>query len=116
MELKFDAIHVAAYVGALGSLLFGANQLRIILRKKEAKDISLFDYAARIVYSILLGVYSIGIGNGVFVVVNFGAALLSAFVLGAALMMKRKNAGDGESSPTGRVLPDPIARQREQRL
>ena len=90
MELKLDAIHIVGYVGALGSLVFGVNQLRIILQKQEAKDISLFDYGVRVVYSVLLGVYSVGIGNLVFVVVNFGAALLSAAVAVAGALMKRK--------------------------
>ena len=90
MELKLDAIHIVGYVGALGSLVFGVNQLRIILQKQEAKDISLFDYGVRVVYSVLLGVYSVGIGNLVFVVVNFGAALLSAAVAVTGALMKRK--------------------------
>ena len=90
MEGQLDAIHVAGYVGALGSLVFGVNQLRILWRKHEAKDISIFDYGVRVVYSVLLGVYSIGIQNVVFVVVNFGAALLSAAVALSAIRMKRE--------------------------
>lgn len=88
MDLRFDLVHVVGYLGALGSLVFGLNQLRIIISKQTAKDISLFDYAVRVVYSILLGIYSIAIGNVVFVVVNFGAALLSACVAGLGLYMK----------------------------
>jgi hypothetical protein len=95
MDLRLDPIHVAGYVGALGSLFFGVNQLRIILQKQEAKDVSLLDYGVRIAYSVLLGIYSIGISNVVFVVVNFGAALLSAGVLAAAFVMKRKDGEEG---------------------
>jgi len=51
-----------------------------------------FDYVVRVVYSILLGVYSLNISNLLFVVVNFGAALLSAGVAAAAVFMKRKRA------------------------
>jgi hypothetical protein len=91
VELRFDGVHVIGYVGALGSLIFGANQLRIILAKQHARDISVLDYAIRTAYSLLLGVYSIGIQNVVFVIVNFGAALLSAGVAIAAVMMKRKD-------------------------
>ena len=91
MEFKLEPAYIAGYVGALGSVVFGLNQLRVILQKQEAKDVSVFDYAVRIVYSVLLGVYSIAIGNVLFVVVNFGAALLSAGVAAAALRMKRKN-------------------------
>ena len=54
MDLRFDLVHVVGYLGALGSLVFGLNQLRIIISKQTAKDISLFDYAVRVVYSILL--------------------------------------------------------------
>ena len=91
MDLRLDAIHVVGYVGALGSLVFGVDQLLILLRKHRAKDVSTFDYAVRTVYSLLLGVYSIGIANLVFVVVNFGAALLSAAVMVAALRIKKEN-------------------------
>lgn len=94
MELKFDAIHIVGYVGALGSLVFGVNQLRILLAKHEAKDLSVFDYAVRTIYSILLGIYSIGISNIVFVVVNFGAAILSAAVMVAAIDIKKDNGDD----------------------
>jgi hypothetical protein len=85
----------------MGSLFFGMNQLRIILQKQEAKDISIFDYAVRVAYSVLLGLYSIAIGNIVFVVVNFGAAILSAGVATAALFMKRKK-GTLETPKIGR--------------
>jgi len=91
MDIKLDPQHVIGYVGALGSLVFGLNQLRVILQKKEAKDVSVFDYTVRVVYSILLGIYSLTIPNVVFVVVNFGAALLSAGVAIAAGFMKKKN-------------------------
>lgn len=93
MQLTFDAIHIVGYVGALGSLVFGANQLRIILRHQSAKDVGVFDYAVRVVYSVLLGVYAIGTGDDIFVVVNFGAALLSAAVTAAAFFMKEKHDG-----------------------
>lgn len=52
----------------------------------------MFDYVVRVVYSILLGVYSLNISNLLFVLVNFGAALLSAGVAAAAVFMKRKRA------------------------
>ena len=44
----------------------------------------------RIVYSVLLGIYSVAIGNTLFVLVNFAAALLSAGVAAAALFMKKE--------------------------
>lgn len=91
MELKFDGVHIVGYVGALGSLVFGVNQLRILLAKHRAKDLSVADYAIRTVYSVLLGIYSIGISNLVFVVVNFGAAILSAAVMIAAISIKKDN-------------------------
>ena len=90
MELRLDAVQIAGYLGALGSLVFGANQLRIIIAKHRARDISVFDYAMRTVYSVLLGLYSIGIQNVVFIAVNFGAAILSAGVAGAAVFMKKE--------------------------
>ena len=82
---------MVGYVGALGSLVFGTNQLLILLRKHRAKDVSTFDHAVRTMYSVLLGIYSIGIANLVFVFVNFGAALLSAAVMIAALRIKKEN-------------------------
>jgi len=78
--MEFDPVHVIGYIGAIGSLLFGGNQLRLILAKGSARDVSVFDYVLRVGYSILLGIYAIGTGDLVFVVVNFGAALLSAGV------------------------------------
>lgn len=90
VHLKFDLLHIIGYVGALGSLVFGANQLRIILSKKEARDVSVFDYVVRVIYSVLLGIYSIGLGEAVFIVVNFGAAVLSTAVAVAALVEKRR--------------------------
>jgi hypothetical protein len=91
MDLTLDPIHAVGYLGALGSLVFGVNQLRIILAQHEAKSVSVFDYAVRVVYSVLLGIYSVGISNAVFVVVNFGAAILSALVAGSAFFMKKEN-------------------------
>ncbi|HEY6959674.1 MAG TPA: hypothetical protein VI814_12695 [Candidatus Limnocylindria bacterium] len=91
MDLKLDPIHALGYVGALGSLVFGTNQLLILVRKHRAKDVSTFDYAVRTIYSVLLGIYSIGIANLVFVVVNFGAAVLSAAVMVAALRIRTEN-------------------------
>jgi len=91
MRLTFDAIHIVGYVGALGSLIFGANQLRVILQHQSAKDVGVFDYAVRVAYSVLLGVYAIGTGDVIFVVVNFGAAVLSAAVTAAAHVMKEKH-------------------------
>ena len=90
MEPQLDPLHLIGYLGALGSLIFGANQLRIILTKHDARNISVFDYAMRVLYSALLGVYSIGIQNIVFIVVNFGAALLSASVAAAAILMQKQ--------------------------
>lgn len=95
MDPSFDAVHVAGYLGALGSLVFGTNQLRIIIAKHDARSVSIFDYVVRVVYSVLLGVYSLGISNVVFVVVNFGAAILSACVAASALFMKRANGRAG---------------------
>jgi hypothetical protein len=91
MTFKLDTLHVIGYLGALGSLVFGANQLRIIITKKEAKDVSVFDYIVRVTYSLLLGVYSVGMREWLFVVVNFGAALLSAGVAIAAHVEKRRS-------------------------
>jgi len=95
MEFKLEPAYIAGYVGALGSVVFGLNQLRVIIRKHEAKDVSVFDYVVRIVYSALLGIYSVAIGNTLFVLVNFAAALLSAGVAAAALFMKKER---GEAS------------------
>jgi len=91
MHLKFDLLHIIGYIGALGSLVFGANQLRIILAKKEARDVSVFDYAVRVIYSVLLGIYSIGLHEPVFIVVNFGAAVLSTAVALAAVIEQRRH-------------------------
>jgi lipid-A-disaccharide synthase-like uncharacterized protein len=95
MSLGFDAIHVVGYLGALGSLVFGSNQLRVILQHHSAKDVGVFDYGVRVVYSVLLGIYAIGTGDLVFVVVNFGAALLSLAVAVAAFTMKEKQGDVG---------------------
>ena len=43
MEFKLEPAYIAGYVGALGSVVFGLNQLRVIIRKHEAKDVSVFD-------------------------------------------------------------------------
>ncbi|HEX6655411.1 MAG TPA: hypothetical protein VF153_04280 [Candidatus Limnocylindria bacterium] len=91
--VQFDVLHVIGYVGALGSLVFGGNQLRVILQHQSAKDVSVWDYALRVGYSALLGAYSIGIGDPVFVVVNFGAAILSLAVAIASWRMKAKRSG-----------------------
>jgi hypothetical protein len=77
MQLHSDIIHLIGYLGAIGSLAFGANQLRVILAKHSAEDVSVFDYVLRVVYSVLLGIYALGTSDIVFVVVNFGAAILS---------------------------------------
>jgi len=88
--MQLDVLHVIGYVGALGSLVFGGNQLRVILQHQSAKDVSVWDYALRVGYSVLLGAYSIGIGDLVFVVVNFGAAILSLAVAVASWRMKAR--------------------------
>ena len=112
MRLTFDAIHVVGYLGAAGSLVFGANQLRVILQHQSAKDVGVFDYGLRVAYSVLLGIYAIGTGDLVFMVVNFGASLLSLAVAAAAFTMKKEHpdgrggtrGGDGrpEAQPAGR--------------
>ena len=91
--MQFDPIHVVGYAGALGSLVFGGNQLRVIIQHQSAKDVGVLDYGIRVAYSILLGIYAIGTRDVVFVVVNFGAALLSAAVAAAAFVMKEKRGG-----------------------
>jgi lipid-A-disaccharide synthase-like uncharacterized protein len=91
VHLSFDAIHVIGYLGALGSLLFGSNQLRVILQHQSAKDVGVFDYALRVASSGLLGIYAIGTGDLVFVVVNFGGAILSLAVASAAFAMKKEH-------------------------
>jgi hypothetical protein len=45
-------------------------------------------YGIRVAYSVLPGVYASGTGDVVFVVVDFGAALLSAAVAVAAFVMR----------------------------
>jgi hypothetical protein len=95
--MTFDAIHIVGYVGALGSLVFGGNQLRVILQHHSAKDVGVLDYGIRVAYSILLGIYAIGTGDLVFVVVNFGAAILSLAVAAAAFAMKKDNEQGGAS-------------------
>jgi hypothetical protein len=101
MKLSFDAIHIVGYVGALGSLVFGGNQLRVILQHHSAKDVGVFDYALRVGYSVLLGIYAIGTGDVVFLVVNFGAALLSLAVAAAAFTMKKEHPEGGDNSKHG---------------
>ena len=97
--MSFDAIHVVGYIGALGSLVFGANQLRVILQHHSAKDVGVLDYAIRVAYSILLGIYAIGTGDLVFVIVNLGAAMLSAGVAAMAWRMKKENEGGQQDRP-----------------
>jgi len=101
MPLSFDAIHVVGYLGALGSLVFGSNQLRVILQHHSAKDVGVFDYGVRVAYSVLLGIYAIGTGDLVFVVVNFGAALLSLAVAAAAFRMKQEHGEGGQAQSQG---------------
>jgi hypothetical protein len=98
--MQFDAIHIVGYVGALGSLVFGGNQLRVILQHHSAKDVGVFDYGIRVAYSVLLGIYAIGTSDLVFVIVNFGAALLSLAVAAAAFVMKKEHGeiGDGNGA------------------
>jgi hypothetical protein len=107
MQLSFDAIHIVGYLGAIGSLVFGSNQLRVILQHHSAKDVGVFDYAVRVAYSVLLGIYAIGTGDAVFMVVNFGAALLSLAVAIAAYVMKRQRGEDGGESSEGKAQAQP---------
>ena len=112
MQLSFDAIHIVGYVGALGSLVFGGNQLRVILQHHSAKDVGVFDYGLRVAYSVLLGIYAIGTGDVVFMVVNFGAALLSLAVAAAAFTMKKEHpeGGGGSQGEEGRPEVQPAGR------
>lgn len=87
--MSTTAYLIIGYLGAAGSLIFGANQLVLIFYRKEAKDVSVFDYAVRVVYSILLGVYSMGVHNTVFILSNFGAAILSLGVTGACIVFRK---------------------------
>jgi hypothetical protein len=91
--VSLDPIHIIGYIGALGSVLFGGNQLRLILAKGSARDVSVSDYVLRVGYSVLLGVYAVGTRDLVFTVVNFAAALLSAAV--AAVSKWTKDRYDG---------------------
>jgi len=115
MQLHFDAIHVVGYLGAIGSLVFGSNQLRVILQHHSAKDVGVFDYGLRVVYSVLLGIYAIGTGDLVFMVVNFGAAILSLAVAGAAFVMKKEHGeggqgqGQDQRGPSREQKPQPAA-------
>lgn len=95
MKLSLDVIHIVGYLGAIGSLVFGSNQLRVILQHHSARDVGVFDYGIRVAYSALLGIYAIGTGDLIFVVVNFGAALLSLAVAVAAFAMKKENGEQG---------------------
>lgn len=96
MGLEFDAIHIVGYVGALGSLVFGANQLRLILARHSAADVSVFDYALRVAYSVLLGIYAVGKSDLVFIVMNFGAAVLSlAVAIASRLTQEDHDQGAG---------------------
>jgi hypothetical protein len=106
--MQLDAIHIVGYLGALGSLVFGGNQLRVILQHHSAKDVGVFDYGIRVAYSVLLGIYAIGTGDLVFVVVNFGAALLSLAVAAAAFFMKKEHGevGTGDGRDQGGRQPE----------
>lgn len=112
MRLTFDAIHIVGYLGAAGSLVFGANQLRVILQHQSAKDVGVFDYGLRVAYSLLLGIYAIGTGDLVFMVVNFGASLLSLAVAAAAFTMKKEHpdSGGGTRGGDGRQEAQPAGR------
>ena len=99
--MQVDAIHIVGYVGAIGSLAFGGNQLRVILQHHSAKDVGVFDYGLRVAYSVLLGIYAIGTGDLVFMVVNFGAALLSLALAVAAFLMKREHGEMGGRTGQG---------------
>ena len=46
--MELDLLHVIGYLGALGSLAFGGNQLRLILQRHSAEDVSAWDYAMRV--------------------------------------------------------------------
>ena len=94
MGLQFDTIHIIGYVGAIGSLLFGANQLRLILVHDSASVVSVFDYGLRVGYSVLLGIYAAGKSDLVFIVMNFGAAVLS-LVVAVASRITQEHGGDG---------------------
>ncbi len=95
MELKPDAVHVVGYPGALGSVVFGVNQLRVILARRKAEDVSVFDYAPRVAYSVALGVDAFGIQNLVFVVVNFAAGARCRDRRGAHERAERGASGHG---------------------
>lgn len=105
--MQLDAIHLVGYLGAAGSLVFGGNQLRVILQHHSARDVGVLDYGIRVAYSVLLGIYAIGTGDPVFVVVNFGAAVLSAAVAAAAFFMKKEG---GDQANRGRRQGEAQAR------
>jgi hypothetical protein len=90
LPMTFDAIHIVGYLGAVGSLTFGANQLRMLIAQQAAEEVSAVDYAIRVAYSVLLGIYAIGTGDLVFTVVNFGAAVLSLVVALVAHHLKKR--------------------------
>jgi hypothetical protein len=98
-------------VGAVGSRLFGSNQLRVILQHHSAKDVPVFDYGLRVGYSVLLGIYAIGTGDPVLMVVNFGAAHLSLAVAIAAFTMKKEHGdgGGGSNEGEGQAQAQPAA-------
>ena len=102
--MQVDAVHVVGYAGALGSLLVGGGQLIKILRTKKADAVSSIDYLIRVVSSILLGIYSTSMMDIVFLVVNFGSALLSLAVLGAAWWVKKDCPKSPHRSSTRRAL------------
>lgn len=103
--MSFDAIHIVGYLGALGSLVFGGNQLRVILQHHSAKDVGVLDYGIRVAYSVLLGIYAIGTGDLVFVIVNFGAAILSLAVAAAAYLTKKDHEQGGHAQGGGQRAP-----------
>ena len=107
MQLTLDAIHIVGYLGAVGSLVFGSNQLRVILQHHSAKDVGVFDYGLRVAYSVLLGIYAIGTGDLVFMVVNFGAAVLSLAVAAAAYVMKKQQGEGGQGRGGRNAQPAP---------
>jgi hypothetical protein len=68
--------------------MMGAASGRSKFGGLPAKDISVLDYGVRVVYPILLGIYSLNIANVLLLIGNFGAALLSTAVAVAAVSMK----------------------------
>ena len=79
------------------------------LQHPSAKDVGVFDYGLRVGYSALLGIYAIGTGDPVFMVVNFGAAVLSLAVAIVAFTMKKQHGesrgGSNEGKGQARAQP-----------